>query len=67
MLKRSIFTFLLIVWCASVSSQGLKLFGPEVKDAASYPQLVVMGFLERYFGKELYCVPSGLFTSISTP
>ena len=53
MLKRSIFTFLLIVWCASVSSQGLKLFGPEVKDAASYPQLVVMGFLERYFGKEL--------------
>ncbi len=54
MFRRSIYTFLLtIVCCTSASPQGLKLFSPEVKDAASYPQQVVMDFLERYFGKEL--------------
>ena len=35
--------------CASASSQGLKLFSPEMKEAASTPQTVVMDFLERYF------------------
>lgn len=53
MLRRSIYTFLLIVWCASASSQGLKLFSPEMKEAAPKTQVVVMDFLERYFGKEL--------------
>ena len=49
MLRRSVYTFLLIVWCASASSQGLKLFSPEMKKAAPKPQVVVMDFLERYF------------------
>ena len=54
MLKRLVYSFLLtIVWCASASSQGLKLFSPEVKEAAPKPQVVVMDFLERYFGNEL--------------
>ena len=53
MLRRSIYTFLLIVWCASASSQGLRLFSPEMKEAAPKTQVVVMDFLERYFGKEL--------------
>lgn len=51
MLKRSIYTFLLIVWCASASSQGLKLFNPEMKEAAPKTQMVVMEFLERYFSE----------------
>ena len=51
MLRRSIYTFLLIVWCASASSQGLKLFSPEVKEAAPRTQVVVMNFLERYFNE----------------
>ena len=37
----------------SLSAQGLKLFSPEMHDAASYPHQVVMDFLERYFGKDL--------------
>ena len=54
MLKRSVYTFLLIiVWCASASSQGLRLFSPEMKEAAPKTQVVVMDFLERYFGNEL--------------
>ena len=53
MLRRSIYSFLLIAWCASASSQGLKLFSPEMKEAAPKTQVVVMDFLERYFGKEL--------------
>ena len=54
MLRRPVYTFLLIiVWCASASSQGLKLFSPEVKEAAPKTQVVVMDFLERYFGDEL--------------
>lgn len=42
-------TLLLMIWCASASSQGLKLFSPEMKEAAPKPQTVVMDFLERYF------------------
>ena len=49
MLKRSVYTFLLMIWCASASSQGLKLFSPEMKSAAPKTQVVVMDFLERYF------------------
>lgn len=50
---RSIITMLLLIGTQSLSAQELKLFSPEVRDAASYNQLVVMDFLERYFGKEL--------------
>ena len=49
MLKRSVYTLLLMIWCASASSQGLKLFNPEMKEAAPKAQAVVMDFLERYF------------------
>lgn len=35
--------------CMSASSQGLKLFCPEMKATASKSQVVVMDFLERYF------------------
>ena len=62
MLRRSINTFLLIVWCASASSQGLKLFSPEVKEAAPRTQVVVMDFLERYFSE----LPSTKQTTIQT-
>lgn len=50
---RSIITMLLLIGTQFLSAQELKLFSPEVRDAASYNQLVVMDFLERYFGKEL--------------
>lgn len=53
MAKRSIIALTLLMGCLSLSAQGLKLFSPEVHDAASYPHQVVMDFLERYFGKEL--------------
>ena len=53
MVTRSIITILLLIGTQSLSAQGLKLFSPEVRDAASYHQLVVMDFLERYFGNEL--------------
>ena len=46
---RLFYTLLLTIWCASVSSQGLKLFSPEMKEAAPKSQSVVMDFLERYF------------------
>lgn len=49
MIKRSVYILLLILWCASASSQGLKLFNPEMKKAAPKSQVVVMDFLERYF------------------
>lgn len=53
MIKRSIIALGLLIGSLSVSAQGLKLFSPEVRDAANYPHQVVMDFLERYFGKEL--------------
>ena len=49
MLKRSFYILLLTIWCVSASSQGLKLFSPEMKKAAPKTQAVVMDFLERYF------------------
>lgn len=49
MTRRSVYTILLIIWCASASSQGLKLFSPEMKEAVPKYQVVVMDFLERYF------------------
>ena len=49
MTRRLFHTLLLTLWCASALSQGLKLFSPEMKEAASKPQVVVMDFLERYF------------------
>ncbi len=48
-MRRVIYICLLLMVCASASSQGLKLFSPEMKEAASTPQTVVMDFLERYF------------------
>ena len=53
MALRSIIAFILLMGSISTSAQGLKLFSPEMRDAASYPHQVVMGFMERYFGKEL--------------
>lgn len=49
MIRRSVHILLLIIWCASTSSQGLKLFSPEMKKAAAKNQVVVMDFVERYF------------------
>lgn len=49
MVTRSIITMLLLIGTQSLSAQGLKLFSPDVRDAASYHQQVVMDFLERYF------------------
>ena len=51
MIRRSVHILLLTIWCASASSQGLKLFSPEMKKAAPKPQAVVMDFLERYFNE----------------
>lgn len=50
---RSIIVLFLLTGSLSLSAQGLKLFSPEMRDAADYHQRVVMDFLERYFGKEL--------------
>ena len=49
MTRRLIHTLLLTIWCISASSQGLRLFSPEMKGAAPKTQQVVMDFLERYF------------------
>lgn len=49
MIRRSVHILLLTIWCVSASSQGLKLFSPEMKKAAPKTQAVVMDFLERYF------------------
>lgn len=46
---RSVYLLILLIWNVSASSQGLKLFSPEVKDVAPKTQVVVMNFLERYF------------------
>ena len=48
-MRRVIYISVLLMVCSSASSQGLKLFSPEMKEAASTPQTVVMDFLERYF------------------
>lgn len=62
MLKRSVYTLLLTIWCTSASSQGLKLFSPEMKEAAPKSQAVVMDFLERYFSE----LPTTKQTAIRT-
>lgn len=59
---RSIYTILLVSWCASASSQGLKLFSPEMKEAAPRNHVVVMDFLERYFND----LPSTKQTTVLT-
>lgn len=53
MVKCSIIALTLLIGTLSTSAQGLKLFSPEMRDAASYPLQVVMDFIERYFGQEL--------------
>ena len=49
MIERFVHILLLMLWCISASSQGLKLFSPEIKEAVPQNQKVVMDFLERYF------------------
>lgn len=49
MIKESITILLLAMSSVSASSQGLKLFSPEMKEVAPKSQVVVMDFLERYF------------------
>ena len=51
MTQRLFYTLLLTIWCTSASSQGLKLFSPEMKEAVPKTQKVVMDFLERYFSE----------------
>ena len=52
MKKRLVYTLLLLLaGMGSVSSQGIKLFSPEMKEAASKSQVVIMDFLERYFSQ----------------
>ena len=48
-MRRLVYTLLLAMVFTSASSQGLKLFNPEMKEAAPKPQAVVMDFIERYF------------------
>lgn len=62
MTRRLFYILLLALWCASASSQGLKLFSPEMKEAMSKTNVVVMDFLERYF----HDLPSTKQTSIET-
>ena len=62
MVLRSVHILLLAIWCASASSQGLKLFSPEMKEAVPKPQVVVMDFLERYFHE----LPTAKHTTIQT-
>lgn len=50
---RSIIALSLLMGSVPMAGQGLRLFSPEMRDAADYPHQVVMDFLERYFGKEL--------------
>lgn len=52
-MRRSIIVLLGMAWTLFLPAQGLKLFNPEIRDAATYPHRVVMDFLERYFGTEL--------------
>ena len=49
MKKRLVHILLLTIWCISASSQGLKMFNPEMKASVPKTQAVVMDFLERYF------------------
>ena len=52
MLRRLVCLLLLLaVYNTSVWSQGLKLFSPEQRKAASKTHVIVMDFLERYFSK----------------
>ena len=52
MKKRLVYPLLLLLaGMGSVSSQGIKLFSPEMKEAASKSQVVIMDFLERYFSQ----------------
>ena len=52
-LNRSIIVFLLAAWTMFSPAQQLKLFNPEIRDAAAYPHRVVMDFVERYFNIDL--------------
>lgn len=45
---RTVSIFASILWCTTLSSQGLKLFSPEMKALVPKPQAVVMDFAERY-------------------
>jgi hypothetical protein len=63
MKKRLVYSLLVtIIWCNTASSQGLRLFSPEMKAVAPKSQVVVMDFLERYF----HDLPNTKQTSIET-
>ena len=49
MFRHIVYIFMMTIWSVPASSQGLKLFNPEMKEAVPHPQKVVMDFLERYF------------------
>lgn len=48
-MQRLFFILLLMIGFTTASSQSLKLFSPEMKEAAPKSQAVVMNFMERYF------------------
>ena len=52
-LNRSIIVFFMAAWTMFSPAQQLKLFNPEIRDAAAYPHRVVMDFVERYFNIDL--------------
>lgn len=49
MIRQLVLSILLALGSIVAPSQGLKIFSPEVRNAASYPHRVVMDFIERYF------------------
>ena len=61
-MRRLVYTLLLAMVFISASSQGLKLFSPEMKEAAPKSQRVVMDFIERYF----HALPKQKQTTIET-
>lgn len=62
MCSRPIIILLLLLVDVSASAQGLKLFSPEQRIAASKTHVIVMDFLERYFSE----LPHLKHTAIST-
>ena len=61
-MRRLVYTLLLAMVFISASSQGLKLFSPEMKEAAPKSHRVVMDFIERYF----HALPKQKQTTIET-
>ena len=62
---RHIIICLLIAICADVSSQNLRLFSSEYRQAAGKMQIVVMDFLERYYTQHKGLDPITLQTRLA--